>query len=48
MSSRNMCLLPRATLHSDSEQVQCVNKRLQLIMQNLTDYKQNNNKVRFL
>ncbi len=21
MSSRNMCLLPRATLHSDSEQV---------------------------
>jgi hypothetical protein len=22
MSSRNMCLLPRATLHSDSEQVE--------------------------
>ncbi len=24
MSSRNMCLLPRATLHSDSEQLEIV------------------------
>jgi hypothetical protein len=24
MSSRNMCLLPRATLHSDSEQIQYI------------------------
>jgi hypothetical protein len=31
MSSRNMCLLPRATLHSDSEQVQSLQRTLKAL-----------------